>query len=78
MSTRMHDGRQGNDALWLWHAQTALRQRWGFNRVGSLGFLDAATQAAVAALQTRMGEDPTGYLDQVVWDYLWSVSPAGG
>ena len=72
---RKHDGRGGFDGLWLWHAQTALRLRWGFAKVHSTGVLDAATQAAVGRLQTLLGEDPTGDLDARVWDAIWSLRP---
>lgn len=75
--TRSHDGSDGNDGLWLWQAQTALRLRWGFFKVQSTGRLDAATQAAVCAVQTRLGEDPTGRLDNQVWDAIWCLTPGG-
>lgn len=66
------------DGLWLAHAQTALRLRWRFERVGSTGHLDVATQAALVAIQTARGADPTGWLDEPTWDAIFLEDPAVG
>lgn len=71
---RRHDGSQGMEGMWLAHAQTALRLRWG-ESVHSTGHMDVATQAALARIQVRLGADPTGYLDQPTWDAVFTHDP---
>lgn len=78
VNSKCHDGGEGHDGLWLAQAQQALRLRWRFDHVHPTGHLDAATQAALVHVQTLLGADRTGWLDEPTWDAVFTLDPRSG